>query len=250
MDAKRARFFFHGELEDFLPTGKRGLPSEYAFVVAPSVKDAIESLGVPHPEVDVIIVHDRSVNWQYTLQHGDDVWVYPRPDMVTVSPVLRLRPAPYEDIRFVLDAHLGRLARQLRMLGFDTLYDPQFTDREMIEIASAEPRTIVTRDRELLKNGQVTHGYWMRATQPRLQIEEMIRRFDLRRHFSPFTRCMDCNGELRESVAADVVHRVPPKVRERVRTFHECTSCGKLYWEGTHVRRMRAVIDALSRTNP
>ena len=245
MRVMKAHFRFNDELEDFLAVGT-GHVSEYSFVVAPAVKDAIESLGVPHPEVDLILVNGRSVGWDYRLAHGDRVSVYPRSQGVVLSPILRLRPEPLRVLRFILDAHLGRLARLLRMLGFDSTYDSRADRKRIIETATAEQRMILTRDRGLLKDGKVTHGYWVRATHPRLQIEEVVRRLDLRSHFTPFRRCMHCNGILVERPATEVAQRVPPRVRDRARAFHQCNTCGKIYWEGTHVERMRRLIDELS----
>lgn len=245
MRMMKAHFRFNEELHDFLPAAAGGA-CEYSFLVAPAIKDAIESLGVPHPEVDLILVNGRSVGWDYRLAHGDEVSVYPRSQGVHVSPVLRLRSELPLVLRFVLDAHLGRLARLLRMLGFDSTYDSRADRKRIVEIAAAEQRLILTRDRGLLKDGRVTLGYWVRTTQPRLQIEEVIRRFGLRTRFTPFARCMQCNGILVERAAAEVAHQVPPRVRNRAPAFKQCSACEKIYWEGTHVERMRRLIAKLA----
>jgi hypothetical protein len=147
--------------------------------------------------------------------------------------------------RFVLDVHLGKLARWLRMLGFDTAYDTNYNDSEIIDIAVTELRIILTRDRELLKNSRVTHGFWVRTTDPREQLDEVIERLDLRSQFAPFTRCMECNGLTVEREPDAVADRVPPRARERADAFFQCPACGKVYWEGTHVDSMRRLIDEL-----
>jgi hypothetical protein len=240
-----ARFRFYAELNDFLPAQKRQVAFDHAFTGRPSIKDAVEAIGVPHPEVDLIVVNGASVGWDYHLAGGDDVAVYPVFEAIDVSPVVRLRPEPLRATRFVADVHLGRLARWLRMLGFDCAYDEECPAAEIIEIAVAERRVILTRNRHLLKNAHVTHGYWVRATDPHRQTREVVDRLDLRSRFAPFTRCMECNAEIVERPAAEVGDRVPPRARERATAFYQCVGCQRVYWEGTHVERMRRLIESL-----
>jgi hypothetical protein len=242
----RARFRFYAELNDFLPAAKRQVAFDYDFAGTPSVKDAIEAIGVPHPAVDLIVANGVSVGWDYHLASGDNVSVYPTFEALDISHAIRLRPAPLRVTRFVLDAHLGRLARWLRMLGFDSVYDPRSNRTDVIAIAAGEHRVILTRDRLLLKDKRVTHGYWVRATSPRAQIEEVVARLHLHSQFAPFSRCMECNGTISERAAEEVASRVPPGARERAASFHQCDRCGRIYWEGTHVRHMRRLIDELT----
>ena len=245
MHAKTARIRFYAELNDFLPAGKRQVAFDYTFTGTPSIKDAIEAIGVPHPEVDLVVVNGVSIGWDYHLAPDDAVSVYPVFEAMDISPAVRLRPEPLRVTRFLLDAHLGRLARLLRMLGFDSAYDAGYESTRAIEIATGENRIILTRDRQLLKNARITRGYWVRATEPREQIEEVVARLDLRSQFAPFTRCMECNGEIVDRTDTEVANRVPPRARARAEAFHQCAECGKIYWEGTHVERMRRLIEEL-----
>lgn len=246
----RAVFRFYAELGDFLPPSRRQRPFAYTFHGHPSVKDAIEALGVPHPEVDLVLVNGVPVGFDHALGDGDRVSVYPVFEALDIAPVTRLRPQPLRVTRFVLDGHLGVLARRLRLLGFDTAYDRDAADPEIVARARDEGRIILTRDRELLKAGAVTHGYWVRATDPSRQLAEVVERFDLRRqvHRSvhPFTRCTVCNGEL---VRADDVEpdEVPPRVRREVEEFQRCTRCRKLYWRGSHAERLARLVDEVTR---
>lgn len=240
-----ARFRFYAELNDFLPEDRRRVTFQYRFAGSPAVKDAVAAIGVPHPEVDLVVVNGVSVGWDYHLTNGDRVSVYPVFEALDISPIVRLRPEPLRAPRFVLDVHLGRLARWLRMLGFDSLYRTDYDDAEIIDIAAAEHRIILTRDQGLLKNSRVTHGYWVRTTNPKTQLAEIVDRFDLRSRFAPFTRCMECNGETVACRLDDVTDQVPPKVRKRATDFRRCTACGKAYWAGSHVARMQALIDEL-----
>lgn len=247
MNPRRAQFRFYAELNDFLPPDKRQVPFDYEFTGAPSVKDAIEAVGVPHPEVDLVVVGGVSVDWNYHLADGDRVSVYPVFESVDIAPLVRLRPAPLRVTRFIADVHLGRLARRLRMLGFDTTYDPDRNDKDIISSALRDRRIILTRDRDLLKNKRVTHGYWVRSTDPRQQLREVVARMDLRSRFAPFTRCMRCNGVTAARAAEDVSQQVPKRALARAGAFRQCVDCGKVFWEGTHVERMRGEIDSLLR---
>jgi uncharacterized protein with PIN domain len=238
----RARFRFYAELNDFLPASKRQLDLDYDFRGAPSVKDAIEAQGIPHPEVDLIVVDEVSVGFDHRLRDGDRVAVYPVFEAIDISPVTRLRAKPLRETRFVVDVHLGKLARFLRLLGFDTIYESSAGDAEIIEVQRTESRVILTRDRGLLKSGAVTHGYWVRATDPDAQLDEVVSRFDLSSQAEPFTRCLACNGHIGPVDAGAVTNEAPPRVRRRHREFFRCGECRKLYWKGTHYDRLVALV--------
>jgi uncharacterized protein len=236
---------FYAELNDFLPPERRAQAFEYRFYVSPSVKDVIESCGVPHTEVDLVLVNGSSVDFGYRVRHGDRVSVYPVFEAIDIGPVLKVRPAPLREPRFVLDTHLGKLAAYLRMLGFDAAWNRATDDAELARRSRQERRILLTRDRGLLMRSAVTHGCYVRETQPRVQLLEVLRRLDLARQVTPFTRCLRCNAELRVAGEDAVADRAPPTVIERHRQFQQCTGCGRLYWEGSHHRRMRQFIDSL-----
>jgi uncharacterized protein len=238
----RASFRFYAELNDRLPPAHQFRPVEREFIVPATVKDLIESFGVPHTEVDLIVVNGESVDFSHLIHDGERVAVYPVFEALDIASVIRLRPQPLRDPRFVLDVHLGRLAGYLRMLGFDVLYDIAAGDPALVRISSEQHRILLTRDRGLLKHSAVTHGYWLRETDSRRQAAEIVRRFDLGRVIRPFTRCMVCNEPLRPASKADVLDRVPRKVAERCEEFRQCNGCGRVYWEGSHWRRMRESI--------
>jgi len=240
-----ATFRFYAELNDFLPPEKRQREITYRFVTPAAVKDAIESLGVPHPEVELILANGESVGFGYLVQAGDRVSVYPMFEAVDITPLIKLRPHPLRDIRFVLDVHLGRLAAYLRAMGFDTLYRNNFEDEELAQISSREHRILLTRDRGLLKRSIVTHGYCLRTTNPRDQLHEVINRFDLRRLVKPFSRCTRCNGRLEAVDKQSILHRLPPKTRDYYHEFYRCAGCQQIYWPGSHYQRMRQFIEAV-----
>lgn len=234
----RATFRFYAELNDFLPRPARFADTHLELDRGASVKDMIESLGVPHTEIDVILVNGESKGFDYKVRDGDRVAVYPVFETLDVTPLVRLRPRPLRVTRFVADIHLGRLARYLRLMGFDTAYG-LVDDEALAHLSRGERRILLTRDRGLLKRKEVTHGCLVRATVPRQQLLEVSRRFDLRRQLAPLSRCATCNGRLEEVAGAAVSTRVPPRAREHARSFRRCTGCGQVYWEGTHSVRIR-----------
>jgi len=246
----QAYFRFYAELNDFLPRERQQVGFDYAFNGSPSVKDSIEALGVPHTEVDLILVNGESVDFSYQLNDGDRVSVYPVFEALDITPLLRVRPKPLRVTRFVCDVHLGTLARYLRMLGFDTLYPEDYDDANLARISREERRILLTRDRGLVKRGIVTHGYCVRDTDPERQLLEVVRRFDLYRSLEPFKRCMKCNGVLERVPKEDILERLPPKTAQYYDEFHECEGCGQLYWRGSHYERMQGLIDEILAQEP
>lgn len=237
-----SEFRFYEELNDFLAPQRRKRSFEHRFTGNPSVKDTIEALGVPHTEIDVILVDGHSVDFSERLHGGERVAVYPTFERLDVAPLTRLRPEPLRVTRFVLDVHLGTLARYLRLIGFDALWRNDYDDAAIIRIANDEHRIILTRDRGILRNGRVTHGYWLRSTDPAEQLEEVILALDLRRRLRPYSRCLECNGPI-EPIERDVARRsVPPRVLEQQRDFTRCVVCGRVYWAGSHRRGLDAVV--------
>ncbi len=234
-----AEFRFYEELNDFLPPAQRRQTLPYRFNGHPGIKDPIEAFGVPHTEVDLIVVNGESVGFGYHLQNGDRVAVYPVFEALDITPVVRLREAPLRRLAFVVDVNLGKLARRLRLLGFDTLFSNAYRDPEIVQIAAEQRRIVLTRDRRLLHARAVTHGYWVRAVLPARQLAEVVRRFDLAGHIRPFARCADCNGEIEPVAKQRVLHLLEPGTRRHYDEFFRCSVCGKIYWEGSHVARLR-----------
>lgn len=233
-----ANFRFYAELNDFLLPERRFTEFAYGFLDIATVKDRIESFGVPHTEVDLILVNGQSVDFACRVQDGDRISVYPVFEAFDIAGLTRLRPEPLRDPRFVLDVHLGRLAAYLRMLGFDALYQNRCADERLAEVSRDEHRILLTRDVGLLKRSCVTHGYYLRATQPRRQITEVVARFHLARLARPFSRCLRCNTLLEPAGKDQVLHQLPAQVAELHDEFLRCPDCGRAYWKGGHFRRM------------
>lgn len=235
----QATFRFYEELNDFLPRERRQRDITVICAENATAKHQIEALGVPHTEVELILVNGVSVGFEHRLHDGDRVAVYPRFEALDISPLLRVRPWPLRQVRFVADAHLGGLARLLRLAGFDTLYDNRFHDAEVERLAVEEGRIVLSKDMELLKRRAVTHGCFIRSLRPWDQLAEVLDRLDLRRLARPFALCLECNAPLRSVDKSAVLERLPPAVRAGQERFSTCDACGRVYWEGSHWRRMR-----------
>ena len=241
-----ATFRFYEELNDFLARPLRRQSFSCECARAASAKHMIEALGVPHTEVELILVNGESVGFDHPLQEGDRVAVYPKFEALDIQPLLRVRERPLRVVRFVADAHLGGLAQLLRLAGFDTLYDNHYADSHIESIASDENRIVLTRDRELLKRRTITHGCDVRALKPEAQLREIFDRLDLAGSARPFRLCLTCNAPLRRIAKDEVIGRAPEGVLERHAQFVTCDVCRRVFWEGTHWRRMRALMDSVT----
>ena len=240
-----AEFRFYEELNDFLPPEQRKRTVYYRFSGHPGIKDPIEVFGVPHTEVDLIIVNGQSVGFDYQLQADDRVAVYPVFETLDIGSLTRLREKPLRNPCFILDVNLGKLAKRMRLLGFDCLYRNDYQDAEVVNIAVNEQRIVLTRDRRLLYAKHISHGYWVRAVNVESQVDEVLNRFDLHGSIHPFSRCLVCNGVLTLVSKTEIQDRLEPKTRLYYEIFYQCTDCRRIYWDGSHMENMRQRFAAL-----
>jgi uncharacterized protein with PIN domain len=234
----------YSSLNDFLPASHRQSTLACTFDGSPSVKDLVEALGVPHPEIDLLVVNGQSVDFSYRVGDGDRVAVYPQIRALDLGSTGRLQPPWQPEPRFVADVHLGRLAAYLRLAGFDTKYRNDFPDDEIVALSVAEDRVLLTRDVGVLKHRIVRRGYFVRTTQPARQLVEVLRYFDLVSGAAPFSRCLRCNSLLRVVAKDRVEARLPARTREHYREFSRCPTCRRIYWQGSHYSRMALFIAA------
>jgi len=237
-ERKSAEFRFYEELNDFLAPERRKTAFPVPIDRGRSVKDAFESVGVPHTEVDLVLVDGVSVAFEHVLRGAERVAVYPVFERFDIAPVLHLRPLPLRNPRFVLDCHLGKLARHLRMAGFDSLWEPDYDDAEIVALSVAQKRVVLTRDKGLLKRRAVQRGHFVRETESEKQFREVISAFQLERLLKPFTRCRMCNSPLRDVSKECVRGRVPEEVWKEHAAYTECPDCGRIFWPGTHYKRL------------
>jgi len=241
----RATFRFYEELNDFLPAERRRREFDCVCARAATTKHMVEALGVPHTEVELLLVNGESVGFDRLLADGDRVAVYPKFERLDISALLKVREQPLRVLRFIADAHLGGLARLLRMAGFDTLYDNHFDDLQIAEIAAREARIVLTRDRELLKRRLVSHGCYVHARKPAEQLRELCQRLDLAPSIKPFSRCLHCNLPLQCIDTQEARERLPSRIGYSYPQFMHCHGCGRLYWQGTHWRSMYTLLTPL-----
>ncbi|HLQ85819.1 MAG TPA: Mut7-C RNAse domain-containing protein [Salinisphaeraceae bacterium] len=234
-------FLFHGELNDFLAPARRDTSFEFVLERRASIKDIIEALGPPHTEVGAIQVTGQAVDFNHIPVPGAriEAWPNPRGHASALRPPLPWPPA------FVLDTHLGRLTRYLRLLGFDSRYSNDRGDAELAAIADRERRLLLTRDRGLLKRARVTFARFVRADDPRMQLEDVFLHFRLRPAMQPFSRCARCNGMLQDVSKGEIAHRLAPKTRRYYQHFRQCTRCGRLFWQGSHLDALRRMLERL-----
>lgn len=224
----------YAELNDFLAPGRRMRDFDYPLNGGRKMKHLLESAGIPHTEIEMILLNGNPAGFDASVSPGDRISVYPVFESMDVGPLVRLRPEPLRRTRFVLDVHLGKLAVILRALGFDALFPGNVEDGVLGELSRSEERILLTCDRMLLKRNSVTHGCCIRSRDPETQAREVLDRLDLRRLVKPLSRCLNCSGELMPVEKSEVEHRLQPRTRLYYRRFTVCAGCGKLYWKGSH----------------
>ncbi len=223
---------FYGALRDFLPRSRR---AQWLYPVTReprSLGDALESLGVPHPEIARVEVNGKRARLSRSVHEEDRIRVYPGR--------LQWKQRP----RFILDVHLGKLVRFLRLAGFDSLYQNHWDDHKIAEMAARQKRWVLTRDVGLLKFRNVRRGLWLRETDPPKQWEEVIRRLHLRGSFRPFTRCLSCNDKLTPVEKKKIQDQLEPRTRQHYHRFFQCCGCGKIYWAGSHFPHLQERLKA------
>lgn len=241
-----ASFRFYASLNDFLPSQQKQKWFSHCFKGNPSIKDTIEALGVPHPEVELILQNGKVVDFSEQVKDKDYWSIYPHFFALEINHG-RLRP-PLVVPRFVLDVHLGKLATKMRLLGLDTLYQNDYCDAELATISAQEQRVLLTRDISLLKRAIVTYGYWIRHQNPYLQLQEVFNRFNLFSFISPFKRCLKCNGLIKVVNKAEIQEQLEPLTKKYFQKFYQCTSCHQIYWQGSHYHKLKQWIEQISST--
>jgi len=239
----KVRLRFHGDLNVFLGSKASDALIERRLAEKTSIKDVIESCGVPHPEVDLILVDDQTVGFDQTLTNDTKVEVFPVENRGTYRTEKRLQSIGI--IRFVADGHLGSLTRNLRLLGFDVAYCQDADDRQLLDVMVRESRALLTRDRRLLMHAIVQHGYWPRSQNADEQTIEVVRRFDLSELIAPFTRCLRCNATLEAAAKGDIIDKLEPLTKTYYNQFRRCPGCKQIYWSGSHFPKLQKRIEGI-----
>ncbi len=229
---------FYEELNDFLISGTRKKDLFIDIEKDVSVGTLIELMGPPCSEVDLILVNGQSARFDYILQNNDRVSVYPVFECFNIESVSLLENAPLRKIKFICDVHLGRLAKYLRMLGFDTQYENDYDDNTLIRMSNAHCRTLLSRDKKLLLDKKITRRYLIKQAEPADQIREVVEYFDLKNNIMPMSRCLECNCVVQTVLKEAVESRVDQNIFEINDAFTECRECRKIYWKGSHYDSM------------
>jgi uncharacterized protein with PIN domain len=237
-----AKFRFYAELNAFISPSYRYRSFTYHYPDDATLKHVIEALGVPHTEVELVVVDSKPANLSDRMQEGMYVSVFPHFHSFELNSHGEHVHPNMPNEKFIADAHLGMLAKYLRMLGFDVLYRNSYSDAEVATIASQEDRIVLTRDRDLLIRKDIVRGCYLHSTACNEQLCEVFSRYGLAAAVQPFTRCLACNGLLHPIDKKQVLDRIPKTSSEHYDDYFECDGCRRIYWEGSHVVRMRAKI--------
>jgi uncharacterized protein with PIN domain len=242
----------HGDLSQFL---RRALRAESPFhrvlKEKTAVKDVIEACGVPHTEVDLILLNEHaSVDFSFAIESAVRIDVHSVASASTASVPDAVRLQIRHWARFVADGHLGKLARNLRLLGIDTAYERDADDRRLLDIMTGQNRALLTRDRHLLMHSLVRHGYCPRSSDSEMQTREVLGRFDLRHGddaIRPYSRCLECNQPVTPVEKSEVLDLLAdePLTLRYYEAFRRCTGCGRVFWQGTHFGKLSARVQRL-----
>jgi uncharacterized protein with PIN domain len=229
-----ARVEVAAELRLFLRPAQRAGSVPVSCDGVSSLGHVVETLGIPLTEVGSLLANASQVPAAYRPRAGDSLEVHPVE-----------RPQDLPSARFVLDVHLGTLARRLRLLGLDTAYANDMDDDALIDLANEEHRVLLTQDRGLLRRRKLWLGAYVRGARPDDQLADVLSRFAP--PLAPWTRCTACNGLLSSAGKADVQAQLLPGTRRTYQEFSRCATCGRVYWRGAHSRRLQTIVESAVR---
>ncbi len=231
---------FSDEFKPFLRKKNREkMVVTYCLTRKASVKDIIESLGVPHTEIGQIVAEEKQINFDFVPDRPHNITVLPICQPFDVTSPSILRPKPLKTIRFIVDVNVGKLALLLRILGMDTRYDTMLSDKEISFLAVNEDRIVLSKDIGLLKRKQVIFGRYIRSVHPDDQLKEVLLFFGIKGRFDLFSRCPRCNKTLVPVDKKDILHRLEPKTKKYFSVFKTCIICNRIYWQGSHHDKMK-----------
>jgi uncharacterized protein len=243
----------YAELNDFLSPNRGFVTFPLSFPPNTLLEDIANTIGIPSNLIDLILVNNKPVDLSYHLEENDRIAFYPVFETFDISSVTKVRDHPLRQPKFILDVHLGKLANHLRLLGFDTLYQNNWTKESLVTISRNENRILLSRSKPLLNIESLTRTYLIKNIEPRFQLFEVLERFDLYSLASPFTRCIECNSKLQLVEKEAILPRIPQKVKDWCNEYQSCSSCDRIYWKGSHYQHMNTFVQSIlnkkSRTN-
>ncbi len=216
----------------------------------PSIKDRIESLGIPHTEIALILKNGNPVEFSYLVQKNDQFSIYPYFYNIKLPEDYKLQEEYPLKPKFILDVHLGKLARFLRRFNFDTLYSNIYSDSEIVEIAEKENRIILTRDLGLLMRKKVKWGCFIKYDDPQKQLKQVFKRYDLAQYYKrKESRCVNCNSVLVDIDKEKIIDKLKEKTKKYYDEFKICPDCSKIYWRGSHYYQTENILEDIININ-
>lgn len=234
---------FYEELNDFLPARLSKKTMKKEVLLPTTVKDIVESYGVPHTEVDLILVNGESVSFGYKIADQDRISVYPVFESFDITPVKHLQAKPLRIPCFFAEKYLWKLTRLLRLLGINVIYDDTLTNKQVIELIVSSKQILLTRSAQQLMHSTISRGYCIRADDPVDQTIEVMKRFDLLGQMLPFSRCMLCNGSVVKIPMQTVESHLDSKTASLYTKYFQCSDCKKIYWKGSHYKQLQRFVD-------
>lgn len=239
----QVHFRFYEELNNYLPDHMRKAWIESWIESETSVGERLQSIGIPLDDIDLILVNQQSKGFDYILQDGDRVSIYPIFESFDVSAISQVREKPLRNLRFICDVHLGRLCKYLRMMGWDSLYSNQLTPQQIIELSRQEQRVILSRSVQLTRHKNVTHAWLIRSSDPLEQLKDLVTALDLSKWADPLTRCLNCNDKLVQVQKREILQRLQARTAKYYNEFFKCLTCDQIYWKGSHYENMLQFIE-------
>jgi len=234
----KVQFRAYAELNDFLRLDRRQIAFDYFYHGPVTIKEAIENQGIPHSSVELVLVNGEPVDFNFHLSENNFISLYPVFELLDISTLTKIRTGTLRNIRFIVDAHLGKLAKNLRIMGFDTLYRNNYADNQIRLIGRLQERIILTKDKGLLMAKNVARGYYVRSVKAKEQTTEVVRKFDLYSKTDSLSRCLICNHKLVEISAAAIPGEILLNLAKGFDFFYKCRHCHKFFWKGLHYKNM------------
>ncbi len=243
-----AIFRFYDVLNDFVDRERKNLNFFYQFVNSPSVKDCIEAIGVPHTEIEAIKINSEFTDFTHRVNQDDKIEVFSIKSDIDLTQSIELRPE-IKDYKFIVDANVAKMTKNLRMMGFDTYYDFDLSDKEIVALAEREKRIILSRDIGLLKRKNAIYGYFLRKTNIEEQVTEVFTRYRLYDKVKPFTLCLKCNQLIRKVSNKEAKQFIEENILNEYEDFFKCDKCNKFFWKGSHYDKMMVNVDKWSKND-
>ena len=236
---------FDKPLDYFLAENKNGQKFKYTLNRKASIKDIIESFGIPHTEVGHILFNNKEINFSFIPPSSGLLKVQSIEQPFNVLSPTFLRPCPLKQVKFLADVNVIKLGRLLIIMGFDVCYSSSFSDHDIADIAEIEDRIVLTRDTKLLKRKKIIFAKLIKTEYPYEQLVETIQFFDLEKQISFFSRCTKCNRKLVEVAKEKIIHLLEPKTKKFFDTFFQCPLCNNIFWKGSHFDNIKTRISSI-----